>query len=166
MNNKTTDDTLQEEIWMVQGKNWTTSVKLNAYNRQFSSLRQSEEAGTQAIEAFKGQENGLVLKIEDGSEQLELGGVILVYPLNSNPDDGFLIMAHELLANAAYYKDSYEIEQLTRKFLGESIQAEQEIINAEIKNLEAKDIKPLKKPRKKPSPEPDKPAKKPRKKKP
>jgi hypothetical protein len=75
-------------------------------------------------------------------------------------------MAHELLANAAYYKDSYKTEQLTRKFLGESIQAEQDIINAEIKNLEKKDIKPQKKPRKKPSPEPDKPAKKPRKKKP
>ena len=158
MENHITEDTGQIPVWTVQGKNWYCNVALDLFNSQFSSVMQAEEASTRAIEQFQGQDRGLTLVVADG-EKAEVGGVILAFLLNTKPDDGFLFMVHEILANAAYYKDSIEVEKKTREILEKSMEAEQSIINAEVKALDDK-YKPPKKPRKK---TPKKPASKPKK---
>lgn len=165
-------DTAQLPIWIVQGKNWNCEVELDEYNSQFSSVLQAEEAGTRAIEQFKGQDRKIELVLQNGKE-LELGGVVLVYPKGTNPDDGFLLMVHELLANGAFYPDSIRVEAQTRAVLEQQEKAEQALVNPKQEQEqkpvveEVKEKKP-RKPRKPKDKTKNKPSKKskPRKKKP
>lgn len=164
-------DTAQLPIWIVQGKNWNCEVELDEYNSQFSSVLQAEEAGTRAIEQFKGQDRKIELVLQNGKE-LELGGVVLVYPKGTNPDDGFLLMVHELLANGAFYPDSIRVEAQTRAVLEQQEKAEQALNPKQEQEQkpvveEVKEKKP-RKPRKPKNKTKNKPSKKskPRKKKP
>lgn len=153
------EDTKQIPVWTVQGKNWFCNVPLDEYNSQFSPILQAEEAGTRAIEQFQGQDRGLTLSFPD-NEQPELGGVILVYLLNSNPDDGFLLMVHEMLANGAFYKDSIKVEALTRAVIEANIEDDIKAdIEAEKQIAKKTKAKTPKKPKK--TPKPKKPKKKP-----
>jgi hypothetical protein len=115
---------LFSNTWIIQGTNWTCQNSPNEYNQQFSSIRIAEEMATQAIEQFYGQEKHLTIKLDDGAEMPELGGVILIYLMGSNPDDGFLLFVHELLANAGYYKDSIKVEIQTKAILDSQLTEE------------------------------------------
>jgi hypothetical protein len=139
-------DTLQLPIWVVQGVNFIAKVQTDEYNAQFAPLHQAEEAATRIIEQFKGHDRKIPCEISGEQKIPELGGVLLVYLLNSDPQDGFLLMVHELLANAGFYKDSFAVQKLTEETLKENNQTEDDILK--IKKTKKEKKKPVKKPRK------------------
>jgi hypothetical protein len=170
LNNMETTTDLQDAIpsWTVQGTNWACIVPLDAYNAQFSSIRQAEEAATRAIEQFKGQERGIEFVLHTGEKEIKIGGVLLVYLTGTNSENGFLLFVHEMFGNAGYYADSIAIEKETQKVLDDSIRDSE--LNSEMTNEERKDVPKNQKPKtkksskKKSSEKPKKSTKKPRKK--
>jgi hypothetical protein len=155
---KTESTNIEEPpIFIVRGKNWTCSVPVNLFNRQFPDQMIAEECGTQAIEQFMGRDKNLSIVLDAGEKELELGGGILIFKKDSDPSKGFLVLTHSLLANGAFYKQSYDIEQKTREFLEQSEKSEKKVVQPP---------KKPRKPRQKPAHKTDKHPKKPRKKKP
>lgn len=174
MENRTTNDINELPVWVVQGTNWICNVPLDAYNAQFSSIRQAEESATRAVEQFQGQDKNLVLTMEAGNSVPELGGAILVYPLGTDPKDGFLLFVYEMLGNAGYYPLSKILQKQTEEVMAQNLkEAEAEeakmlaLAEKEVKDFNLKEVKkPKKKTARKPANKkaPKKPIKKPAKK--
>ena len=153
MNNEITEDTKQDNLWVVQGTNWICYVVLDEYNSRFSSIRQAEESATQAIEQFQGQDRGLTFEIAAGEKVPLLGGIVLVYPFGTDSNDGFLLFVHELLANAGYYKESFKVEKQTQEVLDKNLESLKIPIPEDSKTDEKpKDNKKIKKTPKKSAP--------------
>jgi len=146
MNNSTIDDTAQKEIYIVQGNNWASEVELNEFNLQFDLETKYDEAATKVIERLKGFDNGLEINLFEGTEP-ELGGTVLVYLKNKDPEDGKYLMVYELLANAGFYKESVNVFILTEAAL-----LQEELEKKLIEKLQNEKIKKPRKSRKKNSP--------------
>jgi len=96
--------------YIVSGSNWTADVQLDAYNAQFSVEDQKLEAATKAIEAFKGIDNGIFISLNPGEEQPFISTTLVISGEGLKTRD--VILTHELLANAGFYKDSFEAQTL------------------------------------------------------
>lgn len=148
-------DIAQIPVWVVQGKNWLCEVPLDEHNAQFSSILQAEEAGTRAIEQIKGQDRSIEIKSDD--KVIDLGGIIIVYPVGMNPKvNSFWLMVHELLANGGYYTDSIKVETETKKFIEEQAKLEEQALK-ELEALDVPEKKKTEKPKAKRKPKTPKP---------
>lgn len=136
-----TNTTLENlPVFLVQGTNFICRVQLDEFNQKFSLERQMEEAATRVIEQFMNQDKGLFIQCDTVPE---IGGAVMVFEENSDPEKGMLLFCHELLANGGYYKESYKVEQQTKETLDKNLATliETEIKKEEEKNQFKKSIK-------------------------
>ena len=106
-------------VWVVHGNNWEAEVPLDEFNSQFTQDIQASEAGTKAIAAFKGRDNGIVIKLDDGETEPFVGTTIIVHLKNTEPRKGFVPYTHTLLANDGYYLDSIAMQAKLQEQLDE-----------------------------------------------
>ena len=139
-------------FFIVQGSNWDCRLQLDSYNSEFKLERQFEEAATRCLEQFMGQDKGLTINCNTIPE---VGGVVSVFVENTNPENATLLFCHELLANAGFYKESFNIEQKTKKIIEDNVLLLNQSVEKELSPEETEDKKPIKKrTRKKPKKNP------------
>lgn len=123
-------------VYTVTSSNWTLNVPMDEYNAQFEISHQVMEAGTRAVEAFKGLRD-LEIQMNPDSEGDEpyLGTTILVHPSGTNPEDAAIVFTHVCLANMGFYKESTilgevlekQLDNITNKQMEEEMKRKEEI---------------------------------------
>ena len=112
-------------IWIIHGSNWTCEVPLDEYNAQFDEEAQAYEAASQALMAFKGQNDKLSIVIDDG-EDVPYLGIIMIAALKgpeskidgiksneqSQLENSRFLPTHIVLANQGFYQESVEMQKL------------------------------------------------------
>jgi hypothetical protein len=103
-------ETKQLPIFIVEGANWKAEVGMDEYNCQFSLEEQALEAATKAIEAFKGIENGVFVRVTNDNENTPfLGPMVRIYVKTENPKNDMVAFSHIVLGNGGFYSDSIEM---------------------------------------------------------
>lgn len=96
-------------IYVIHGANWQVEVPIDEFNSQFEPEVQAMEAATQAIEAFKGINENIFLKLDEGEEKPFIGPTLLAYLKGENATKGMIVFTHVILGNAGFYGDSVEM---------------------------------------------------------
>lgn len=100
---------------VVTAANWTMDVPLPG---QFAdTVERAIEAGTRAIEAFKGLRSDLTLRMmPDFKDNVPtIGTILIVHVKGSDCDTQTLVYSHVCLGNAGYYADSIKMHNLLKE---------------------------------------------------
>ena len=137
------NEAAQLPVWSVHGVNWHVDVPLTEYNAQFSIEDQAYEAASMALWAFKGNDNGIFIVLDEGESIPFLSSTMIVHIKGTDPSKGFFPFTHIVLANQGFYNESRKMEILLNQDL-EAIKQDQ-IKNEDAQHRIAEQIKSLKK---------------------
>jgi len=104
-------------VWIIHGVNWHAVVPLDEYNASFDIETQAYEAASQAIWAFKGNDNGIFLVVDEGEFVPLLSTTMIAHLKGTDPDKGLVPYTHIVLANQGFYDESRRMEVLFQKDL-------------------------------------------------
>ena len=104
-------------IYTVTSSNWSIDIQMDEYNAAFDLQHQIMEAGTRAVEIFKGTRGGPELKMfpDYKDEEPYLGTTILVHPVETDPEEAAIVFTHVCLANMGLYKESIILSEVLEK---------------------------------------------------
>ncbi len=100
---------------VVTAANWTMDVPLPG---QFAdTVEQAIEAGTRAIEAFKGLRNDLTLRMMPDFKDNDptIGTILIVHIKGGDCDRQTLVYSHICLGNAGFYADSIKMHNVLKE---------------------------------------------------
>ena len=115
----TLNDNKKENLYVVQFGNWQIIVPITDHNLSFDIETQMYEAGSRAVEVFKGYNkyNLNIIPNANNTDELSLGGACLVYLKGGGAEKGLLLFTGILLADGGYYKDSADVIKKTEAHL-------------------------------------------------
>ena len=96
-----------------------------------------------ALWAFKGNDNGIFIVLDEGESVPFLSSTMIVHLKGTDPSKGFFPFTHIVLANQGFYNESRKMEILLNQDL-EAIKQDQ-IKNEDAQHRIAEQIKSLKK---------------------
>ena len=137
------NETNQLPVWSVHGVNWHVDVPLDEFNAQFGVEDQAYEVASKALWAFKGNDNGIFIVLDEGESVPFLSSTMIVHIKGTDPNKGVFPFTHIVLANQGFYNESRKMEVLLNQDL-EAIKQDQ-IKNEEAQRKIDEQIKSLKK---------------------
>jgi len=113
-------------IYVITSSNWTMEVQMDEYNSNFDIESQIMEAGTIAVEVFKGIKDKPFIQMnpDSGNDEPYMGTTMLIHPKGADPDDAAVVFTHVCYANVGLYKESFELQKTLEKQI-EDIQKSQ-----------------------------------------
>jgi hypothetical protein len=104
-------------IYTVTSSNWSIDIQMDEHNAALDLQHQIMEAGTRAVEIFKGMRGGPELKMfpDYKDEEPYLGTTILIHPVETDPEEAAIVFTHVCLANMGLYKESVILSEVLEK---------------------------------------------------
>lgn len=130
-------------VWSIHGVNWSVDIPLDEDTASLDRDTQAYEAASKALWAFKGNDNGFYIVMDEGETIPLLSSTMIVHLKGTDPNKGIMPFTHIVLANQGFYNESRKMEQLLNADL-EAIKQDQ-IKNEDAQRKLIDQIKNLKK---------------------
>lgn len=131
----------EPNVWVIHGTNWHCDVALDEQDSNLDKQAQAYTAAAKAIWAFKGNENGYFIVLDNGEEVPFLGTTIFSNLKGTDPNNGIFLETHVVLADQGFYNDSIEMQKLYEEDM-KNLEKEnkekreaQQVANEQIKKL-------------------------------